>query len=229
MIAPGLYAILDVGSLGDRSPVDAARALLRGGCAALQLRAKHLGREPLLALARDIVVLARDFGTPFIVNDDVSVARECGATGVHLGQQDLEVVEARRLLRPEQKIGLSTHNAAQAREAAKLGADYIGLGPIFATQTKKDTEPVLGLAALGEICRQVTLPVVAIGGITAEHAAEVAGAGATAAAAISAVLGEQDIEQAARLFHHRFLKVRKESPARPDRARVGGPGRADRV
>jgi thiamine-phosphate pyrophosphorylase len=152
---------------------------------------------------------------PFFVNDDVATARECHAAGVHLGQQDLSVGEARRILAPGQLIGLSTHNADQALAATSLGVDYIGLGPVFPTDTKPDAEPVLGLDSLQRICARVTLPVVAIGGITRARATAVARAGATAAAAISAVLKARDIERAANGFHNDFLKSGKGLPGPP--------------
>jgi len=215
MLRRGYYAILDLSSLAGREPTGLAVQLLDGGCVALQLRAKNTAYPPgrLLPLARRLASLAHRYGVPFIVNDHVPLAAMAGADGVHLGQQDMDPVEARLRLHPKQHIGLSTHTLDQARTAAALALSrpelrirYLGYGPVRPTGTKQTADTPQGFDGLAAVCQAVDLPVVAIGGLTLDDAEAVARAGATALAAISAVLGAQDAEQAARELHSRFLK-----------------------
>ncbi len=214
MIRRGFYAILDLDSLAGREPTGLAVQLLEGGCIALQLRAKNSALPPgrLLPLARRLVSLAHRYRVPFIINDHVPLAAMAGADAVHLGQDDLDPREARHRLHPQQVIGLSTHTADQVRAAGALAAAhpelairYLGYGPVRATDTKRSTDAVQGLDGLAAACRAVDLPVVAIGGLTPDDAAPVARAGATAMAAISSVLGADDVEQSAKRLHADFL------------------------
>jgi thiamine-phosphate pyrophosphorylase len=198
----GLYAIVDPEYCAGRDPRWVAGEILRGGCAALQLRAKQpLPALPLRELGAALLGLCRDAGVPFFVNDHVWLARELGAEGVHLGQADLPTDQARRELGEHALIGRSTHSLQQAQEAQAQGANLLGFGPIFATQTKRDADPVVGLEQLAEVCRNVRVPVIAIGGITLETAAEVARAGAAMAAAISAVCAVAQPGAAAEQLH----------------------------
>jgi len=206
MFAPGLYAILDLDTLGDRDPRAAAEAVIRGGCVALQLRAKGRAATDLLPLAQALRRLTRAAGIPYFVNDDPRLAAQAGADGVHLGQQDGSLPDARRALGPIPAIGRSTHSLTQAVTAAHTGVAYLGFGPVFPTRTKKDADPVQGLAALRDTCAAVALPVVAIGGIRLENVGEVARAGARAAAAISAVLNAPDIAERVARFTEAFRK-----------------------
>jgi thiamine-phosphate pyrophosphorylase len=139
----------------------------------------------------------------FIVNDRLDVALAAGADGVHLGQDDLPLAAARRVAPAGFVIGVSTHNLAQARAAVAGGADYLGFGPCFATATKENPDPVVGLDALAEVCR-LPAPVVAIGGITLDTVGAVARAGAAAAAIIGAVNAADDVTAAARTAIARF-------------------------
>ncbi len=132
----------------------------------------------------------------FIVNDRCDVAKAVGADGVHLGQEDLPLVDARAILGSGKLIGVSTHSLAQALEAEKAGADYIGFGPIFQTTTKENPDPVVGVGGLREVRARVRIPIVAIGGITAQNVADVMNAGADGAAAISAILAAPDPSKA---------------------------------
>jgi thiamine-phosphate pyrophosphorylase len=200
-LRPGLYAIVDPEHTGGRDPVEVARAVLRGGCALLQLRAKGLHDRELLELARAVRQECAAAGVPFIVNDRADVALLAGADGVHLGQDDLPVADARRLLGPDALLGLSTHDTDQATEAFRLPVDLIAYGPVFVTRTKERPDPVVGLAALTEVARSSPVPVVAIGGITEATAAEVYRAGATWVAAITAVGEAADPEAAAHSLH----------------------------
>ncbi len=210
--SPGLYAILDLDTLarrGQAEPRRAAEALIRGGCVALQLRAKGRARDEVRPLAEALRQLAREASIPFYVNDDIRLAAEVDADGVHLGQHDGAVEPARSLLRPHQQMGRSTHDLHQLREAAAspLAYSYLGFGPVYPTHTKADADPVQGLQTLAKACAAVALPVVAIGGVDLARAASVAAAGAHAAAAISGVLAASDIEATARRFTEAFRQA----------------------
>ncbi len=193
----GLYGIVDLaGDATDPRPL--ARALLDGGARVLQLRMKGAGASAMLAALEELRPLCRAREATLIVNDRLDVALAGGADGVHLGQDDLPLAAARRLAPPGFLVGVSTHGEAQALAAADGGADYLGFGPIFPTRTKANPDPVVGLEALARVCRRSALPVVAIGGIEIEAAAEVARAGAAAAAIIRAVNEAPDVVAAAR-------------------------------
>ena len=192
----GLYAIVDPERCGGREPAAVAEALLRGGAIVLQLRAKVLDDAAFIALGRALRALCAAHGVPFVVNDRADLARLLDADGLHLGQDDLPLAEARRVVR-SMPIGLSTHDAVQAERAAAAGADLIGFGPVFETASKARPDPVVGLEALRAVCGAVQVPVVAIGGLTVERAPEVARAGARFGAAIAALGEAEDPEAAA--------------------------------
>lgn len=174
---------------------DKARAVLAGGADVIQLREKAVSDAVFLALAAELRELTDEMGKLFIVNDRADIAAIVGADGIHLGQHDLPIGEARRLLRPGAIVGRSTHSLGQARAAVNEGADYVSLGPIFETATK-DAGPALGPDLLAEVCREVSIPVVPIGGITAENAGLLACAGRVAVC--SGVCGQDDPRAAAR-------------------------------
>ena len=202
----GLYAIVDPERCADRDPVAVARAILAGGCAKLQLRDKRSSDADMLALARAIGAECRKADVRFVVNDRPHIAVLADADELHLGQDDLALTDARALLsrlgHRAMRIGVSTHDEAQARAAIEGGADLIGFGPVFATTTKENADPVVGVERLREVCRSARkVGVVAIGGIDRARAAEVAKSGARWAAAISAVCGASDPEDAARALH----------------------------
>jgi len=192
-ISSPLYAILDPSQTRGRDPLSVLRDLLQGGLRLLQLRAKEMASKELLALAKEIRPLSRKAGCLFIVNDRVDIALAAEADGVHLGQEDLPLVVARKLLGEEKIIGISTHDLAQAREAEREGADYIGFGPIFGTSTKETGYSPRGLAMLKEIRQAVKIPIVAIGGITESNVAQVREAGANSAAIINDLMGAEDV------------------------------------
>ena len=223
----GYYAILDVredsrgfeANPGAQAALCArAEELLAAGPCCLQLRAKHLGGGAFVRLARALAPLARRAGSLFCINDRADVALVSGADAVHVGQDDLGLAEVQGLIeglrggtsaRPARQllIGVSTHSLAQARAAVAGGADYIGFGPIFPTSTKDRPDPVVGLAGLAEVTAAVSVPVVAIGGITRAQVAAVVAAGAAAAAVIG------DIESASsRLAAAREIAVAFGSP-----------------
>ena len=192
-----LYAIVDAEAGGDEL-VRRTEGLLRGGARLLQLRWKRTGAAAFLAVASECGRLAAAYGARLFINDRVDVALACGADGVHLGQSDLPLATARRLLGPVRWIGISTHDVEQARVAAAGGADYVGFGPIFATSTKRTGYSPRGLEELRRVRAAVTLPVVAISGIDFDNAPEVIAAGADAVAMISALAAWADAAEAAR-------------------------------
>jgi len=182
--ADRLYAIIDAGA--SDAPTDLAEHALGFGCGMLQLRAKHLDDRTSFETARTLRNRCRAASVPFIVNDRPDLAVLVGADGLHLGQEDLPIADARRIVGALQ-IGISTHSFAQAVAAEDAGADLIAFGPIFGTTSKVDPDPVVGLRALGRVCSRVRAPVVAIGGITPENAASVLEEGADRVAVISAL------------------------------------------
>jgi len=195
----GFYAILDAPAswLDDSEALERrARQLLAAQPCCLQLRAKDAAARALAAGARPLVRLCRAAGVPFCVNDRLDVALSVGADVVHLGQDDLPLADALRVRaqagRPDLTVGFSTHDRAQALAAAAGGADYIGFGPVFTTASKANPDPVVGLLQLAEVCRAVSVPVVAIGGIALGAVGSVAAAGASAAALIAAISTASD-------------------------------------
>ena len=186
----GYYAIIDVApeSAEDTAAVVARAArLLPARPCALQVRAKGASASALAALARAVAPLCRAAHVPLCVNDRLDVALAVGADIVHLGQDDLPLAEARRLAEGRLRIGVSTHDAAQAAAAIAGGADYIGFGPVFRTTTKANPDPVVGTDGLARVVASSPIPVVAIGGITLDRVAAVAATGAAAAALIGAI------------------------------------------
>lgn len=179
----GVYLITDLGD----NLIDRVSLALRGGVSVLQYRAKSKERQACLAEGRELKRLCSAYGTAFIVNDDVCLAKELEADGVHLGQDDGTVAGAREILGPDRIIGRSTHNLEEALQAEKDGADYIGFGAIYPTESKAITH-LPGTAGLASIRKQIKIPVVAIGGITSANACRVIEAGADALAVISSVL-----------------------------------------
>jgi thiamine-phosphate diphosphorylase len=192
LLLPPFYAILDPEQTRGRSVECVLCELLSGGAKILQLRAKSISTRAFLDLARRARELARAHGCRLIINDRVDVALACGADGVHLGQEDLPLHAARRLL-PAKIIGISTHGLEQAKQAQDGGADYIGFGPMYGTTTKQTGYSARGVAMLREIRNAVRIPIVAIGGITEGNVSEIWNAGADSAAIISDVLAAHDI------------------------------------
>ena len=189
---PPLYAIFDPEQIKGSATESVLRALLEGGVKLLQLRVKAAFAADFLQLARTARTLTRSHGCKLIVNDRVDVALACEADGVHLGQEDLPLRAARKLM-AGRIIGISTHDVEQAREAESGGADYIGFGPMFGTTTKATGYSARGLEMLRQVRAAIQIPIVAIGGITEANVAEVWRAGADSAAIISDLLGADDI------------------------------------
>ena len=192
---PNIYPIIDISLISSDKIGKTAQAVIDGGAKILQLRAKKLSSREFLETARIIRKITKDKGTIFIVNDRIDIALLTDADGVHLGQDDLPVKEARRLLGNNKIIGYSTHNIREALEAKKLPVDYISFGPIFATKTKEDAQTPKGLKGLDEVMKAVKIPIVAIGGITETNMAHVLKQGVESVAMISEILAAKDISQ----------------------------------
>ena len=192
-----LYLVTDRALSRGRTNAEIVREAVAGGVTCVQLREKNCGTREFLAEARLVQAVLRGMEVPLIINDRVDVALAAGANGVHLGQQDMSIAEARRLAPPGWLIGVSAESAADAVRAEQEGADYIGASPVFATPTKVDHAPPLGLAGLRAIRAAVKIPVVAIGGIHAGNAQEVIRAGADGLAVVSAIVAAESPRAAA--------------------------------
>jgi thiamine-phosphate pyrophosphorylase len=189
---PPLYAILDPEQTKDRSPESVLHALLEAGVTVLQLRAKTMQPNEFFDLAQRVRSETKAHGCKLIVNDRVDIALGCDADGVHLGQDDLPLGAARKLM-GSKIVGISSHDLQQAQEAERNGADYVGFGPMFGTTTKATGYPARGVEMLRQIRAAVKLPIVAIGGINEQNVQQVWQAGADSAAIISDILGADDI------------------------------------
>ena len=181
-----LYAITDT-QLSNCTHADIVARLLDGGAKLIQLRDKDASAREMLDAARECLALTRAAGATLIINDRVDVAMITDADGVHLGQDDLSVEEARAMLGPDKIIGISTHSFAQVEAALTTSANYIAIGPIFSTTTKVNPDPVVGLELLRQARQKTSLPLVAIGGVTLTTVPEVLAAGANSIAVISAL------------------------------------------
>ena len=191
-----LYAVTDRSWLGDETLSSQVEKALKGGVTLLQLREKELDSEHFLGEAREIKKLCKKYGVPFIVNDNVEIAALADADGVHVGQSDMEAGDVRAKLGPDKIIGVSAQTVEQAVLAEKHGADYLGVGAVFHTGTKADASDV-SFETLKNICQAVRIPVVAIGGITKENVALLAGSGICGVAVVSAIFAQKEIERAA--------------------------------
>ena len=188
-----LYAVTDRAWVGRQTLPEQVEAALKGGATCVQLREKELDGAAFLEEARTLAALCRRYGVPLIINDNVEVALASGADGVHVGQDDLTVEQVRRLAGDRLIVGVSAHSVEQALAAQAGGADYLGVGAVFATATKSDAH-VLPRETLAEICRAVDIPVVAIGGIGEDNLLQLAGTGVDGAALVSAIFSAPDIE-----------------------------------
>jgi len=171
---------------------------VEGGVSLIQLRAKKLRTREFLEMTLKASEILKGKNIPFIINDRVDIALSCEADGVHLGQQDLSLFYARKILGENRLIGVSVNTVNEAKEAEHGGADYLGAGPIYFTQTKKDIRPPIGIDGLREIRKSINIPILAIGGISAENARETIDAGADGVAVVSAILASENIIEAAR-------------------------------
>lgn len=192
-----LYAVTDSGRLPGRSLAQQVEGVLKGGATMVQLREKHLSPREFMAEALEIKALCRQYQVPLIINDNVELALEVDADGVHVGQEDMEAGRARQRLGPDKILGVSAHNVAEALRAQAAGADYLGAGAVFPTGTK-DNVTALSYETLRDICRSVTIPVAAIGGIGPDNLPALAGSGIRGVAVVSALFAQPDSQGAAR-------------------------------
>lgn len=197
---PRLYAIIDSAQTRNLEPVDVADVLLSAGVRLIQYRGKTDSSRRQFDVCSAMAERVHQAGGIFIVNDRADLARITGADGVHVGQEDLPVEEARRVLLGGQRVGVSTHTRTQFEEAVTTSADYIAFGPIFPTGSKERPDPVVGLERLREMRGLTHKPLVAIGGITLDNAASVIEAGADSVAVIHGLLAADDIGAQARKF-----------------------------
>ena len=190
-----LYAVTDRHWLGNQTLLEQVQEALDGGATCIQLREKQLDEENFLKEAIEIQKLCKEYHVPFIVNDNVEIAKDMHADGIHVGQSDMEALDVRKALGNDVILGVSAQTVEQAKKAEAHGADYLGVGAVFPTGSKDDAEDV-SYETLKAICEAVSIPVIAIGGITQDNVKELAGSGIVGIAVISAIFAQQHITQA---------------------------------
>lgn len=192
-----LYVVTDRSWLGSHTLAQQVEAILQSGATLLQLREKELGYEEFLDEAKCIKQITDRYRVPLIINDNIEVALACGADGVHVGQSDRKASDVRARIGRDKILGVSAQTVEQALLAEKQGADYLGVGAVFSTSTKKDADDV-SFETLQAICRAVRIPVVAIGGISEKNILQLKGSGVDGVAVISAVFARPDVAAATR-------------------------------
>lgn len=192
-----LYAVTDRSWLNGKSLAWQVEEALKGGITMLQLREKNLPEEEFYQEAQEIKNICSQYQVSFLINDNVELACRVHADGVHVGQSDMEVLQAREQIGKNKILGVSAQTVKQAVLAEKQGADYLGVGAVFATNSKTDAKPV-DLVTLREICQAVSIPVIAIGGINKENLGQLSGTGICGVAVISAIFAQKEIADAAR-------------------------------
>lgn len=197
MLDYSLYLVTDRSLSRGRTTLDVVRQAVAGGVTCVQLREKHCSTREFIEQARALQPLLKDKRIPLIINDRLDVALAVGADGIHLGQQDMALADARKIVGQTMVIGISAESVADAIRAEQQGADYIGVSPVFATPTKTDTAEALGLEGIQKISRAVAIPIVGIGGVNQRSAAAVLGAGADGIAVVSAIVSADDPKKAA--------------------------------
>ena len=197
-----LYVITD----GMRHPEEKVRKAIAGGASIVQYREKCLGAEEKYEEAMKLLKVCREYGVPLIINDDVELAEKIGADGVHVGQSDMSVGEARKRLGENAIIGATAKTIEQARKAMEQGADYLGSGAMYVSSSKKDATP-MSVECLKGICESVSIPVVAIGGITKHNIEPLLGSKIAGVAVINGVFGEEDITLAAKEIYEKVITI----------------------
>ena len=205
-----LYAVTDRTWLGEKTLHQVVKESLDGGVTFVQLREKELDHDSFLEEAKDLKILCAQYGVPFVINDNVKIAVEMDADGVHVGQSDMEAGDVRALIGPDKILGVSAQTVEQAVLAEKRGADYLGVGAVFPTGSKDDADDV-SHEMLKAICEAVSIPVIAIGGITLENTKELAGSGICGIAVISAIYAKENVELAAADLKKETAKMVSES------------------
>ena len=191
-----LYAVTDRHWLNGATLISQVEAALKGGATFIQLREKNLDDEAFYKEALEIQKLCRNYKVPFVINDNVELAKKIGADGVHVGQSDMEALDVRKVLGDDKIIGVSAQTVEQAKLAEEHGADYLGVGAVFSTSTKKDAQNI-SPETLRQICQAVHIPVVAIGGIGPDNILELLGCGIQGVAVVSSIFAQKNIAQAA--------------------------------
>ena len=203
-----LYAVTDRAWLVNETLYEQVEKSLKGGVTFVQLREKKLDEESFLQEAIEIKELCKKYNVPFVINDNVDIAIKMDADGVHVGQSDMEAGDVRKKLGPDKIIGVSAQTVEQAILAEKHGADYLGVGAVFPTGSKDDAEDV-PFETLKAICEAVSIPVIAIGGITKDNVKELARSGICGIAVISAIFASKDIEAATKELKVNTIKAVK--------------------
>lgn len=201
-----LYAVTDRHWLNGETLYSQVEKALKGGATFIQLREKKLDEGSFLEEAKEIQKLCKEYNVPFVINDNVEIAKEINADGVHVGQSDMEAQNVREILGDDKIIGVSAQTVEQALLAEKHGADYLGVGAVFKTGSKDDAEEV-SHDELERICKAVSIPVIAIGGITHDNVKKLAGRGIVGIAVISAIFAQKDIENATKELKTETLKT----------------------
>lgn len=192
-----LYAVTDRSWLGNHDLVDQVEETILAGTTIVQLREKELSDKDFLAEAVKVQSVCQKHNIPFIINDNLEVAIACGADGIHVGQSDLAANQVRERLGKDKIIGVSAQTVEQAILAEQMGANYLGVGAVFSTSTKLDASDV-SFDTLKQICKAVSIPVVAIGGINAHNLLQLSGSGVNGVAVVSAIFAQNDISKATR-------------------------------
>ena len=195
-----LYAVTERSWLKNRSLPDAVEEALKAGVTFLQLREKDLDYDSFLQIAIEIKKITDKYKIPYVINDNVDVAIACGADGVHVGQEDMDAKDVRKIIGSDKILGVSAETVEQAIKAEQSGADYLGVGAVFPSPTKLDAD-VVSFEALKEICKAVSIPVVAIGGINEDNAMKLAGSGIVGIAVISGIFAQDDIAAAVKRLY----------------------------
>lgn len=194
-----LYAVTDSMWLQGRTLPEVVEEALKGGATFMQIREKELPYNEFVQLARKVKAVTDRYHVPYVIDDEVEIAKEIDADGVHIGQSDKDLIEARKILGQDKIIGVSAETVEQAVEAEKNGADYLGVGSIFTTSTKLDAQAV-SLNTLYEICKAVSIPVVAIGGITVDNILQLKGTGVDGVAVVSAIFAAENIKRSTQIL-----------------------------
>lgn len=195
-----LYLVTDRDILGERDLCQAVEDSIKGGATIVQLREKFIDDDKFLEIAKEVQKVTRKYNVPLIINDNVKIAKIIDAEGVHIGQSDESLEDARRELGADKIIGVSVGSVEEAQKAEAGGADYLGIGAVFFTGSKKDINEPLGLENLEKIAHCVKIPSVAIGGIHLDNVKDVMRTGVNGVAVISEILGKEDVKEAARVL-----------------------------
>lgn len=201
-----LYAVTDRHWLNGMTLEQQVELAIKGGATFVQLREKNADEDEFLELALKVQKVCRAYRVPFVINDNVELAKKIDADGVHVGQEDMNAIDVRKLIGSKKILGVSASTVSEALLAEKQGADYLGVGAVFATSSKDDAESV-SHQALKEICDAVKIPVVAIGGISLNNVDELKGSGIAGISVISAIFGAADIEEASKKLYTKAAEL----------------------